>query len=167
MISLYELSAEIRAVLESIMDDDTDSAEVDALLEELDALHAGRDRKLEGYAHVIRNSDATAKALREEAKAFIARAVSLEKLSGRLKARAQMDMESHGETAVTAGQFTFRRQASPPSVEVQVPVEALPVEFHKVVVSVDKTALKEALSQGRSIEGAELRRGEHIRIRLR
>lgn len=166
MWSLYELSEEIREVLQAIMDS-TDESEVEELLQDLDGWHASRDKKLEGYGHVIRNSESTAKSLREEAKAFTTRAAQLETLSRRLKARAQQDMESHGETTVSAGRFTLRRQASPARVEVSVPVESLPCAFHHVTVKADKTALKIALEAGVPVEGAELIRGEHLRIRLK
>ena len=166
-MTLYELNAEIEDILSAIGTVGADSPEAEPLFDELESLYENRAAKQEGYVHVIRNAETSASALRAEASQFTARAKALERIAERLKHRLQDDMARHGEQVIDAGMFTVRRQASPPAVDVHVPVEALPEAFHKVSVTADKAAIKEALQAGIPVAGAELRRGEYVRIRVK
>ena len=161
-MTLYEINTALEEVVDDLLD--CDEAESEALLAELDALLEARDAKHEAYSHMIRNSEAHAKALKAEAKAFADRAKAQENLAARLKKALLADLQDSGEISVKAGRWKIRRQVSPPQVVVDIDPRDLPAEFMKVGVLPDRTALKHALQSGETIEGTRLERGEHVRI---
>lgn len=65
---------------------------------------------------------------------------------------------STGENKISLPEFTVSKRAGSWSVEI-VNQEIIPVEFIKVVESVDKVSLKKALQEG-IVEGACLKQGE-------
>lgn len=166
-MTLYEINAEIREKCDAITAVGVESAEAEQLFAELESLYTTREAKHEGYVHVIRNAEARAEALRGEAQAFLGRAHAARKLAERLKQQLLVAMQQQGEDVLDAGLFRVRRQVSTPAVDIHVEPEALPMEFQKVNVSVDKVALRKALQSGRPAAGAELVRGEHVRIRFK
>lgn len=167
MFTLYTLTADIQLKLNELEHVGVDTPEGEEIFDELEALFAHREAKHVAYIHVIRNAEAAAQALKAEAREFQARANSAEALAKQLKHRLMSDMAQHDEPSTEAGMFKLRRRLSPPAVHVLVPTEALPSEFHKVTVTPDKAALKAALAEGRNVEGAELKQGEHLRIQVK
>lgn len=166
-LTLFELTDAITDIVDDIVDalmaDDTDL--VDSLLDELDSLYSARSEKHEGYIHVIKNAETASAACKAQAAAFYARAKALENLSRRLKDTLLADLEQHGETRTTAGNFKIARQKnSQPSVILKIDAEALPTEFQRLTIEADKTALKDALKHGETIDGVSLETGEHLRI---
>ena len=85
----------------------------------------------------------------------------------RLKETLRSDLEHHGETAATAGRFQIKRQNGQLRVVVRVDPSELPMHFQRLIIEVDKTALRDALKSGDVIEGAELQSTEHVRIRVK
>ena len=167
--TLFDLSDAIQAIISEIIDAEIagDEEQVEALIEELDALHGVRNQKYEAYVHVIKNSEITSKACRAEADAFTKRARALENLAKRLKGNLLYDLQAHGDDVVNAGKFKIARQSGQKSVVVNIEAYDLPEEFQRVTIEVDKSALKEALNRGEEIDGAELEDTEHVRIRVR
>ena len=163
-MNLYEISQALEEVVEALLD--ADESEVETLMEDLDLLVDARDEKIANYCHVIRNAEASAKALKAEALMFAERAKAQENLAARLKDALLAELQESGEVSVTAGQWKIRRQKSPLQVVVDVDVYELPAEFTKVSETPDKSALKEALIAEVPVEGARLERGEHLRISL-
>lgn len=168
-LTLFELTDTISNLVDDIVDAQMagDTDEVDALFSELDNLYEARDAKHEGYVHVIKNADASAKNCQAEAELFSKRATALKNLSGRLKETLRADMEMHGENATTAGRFKIARQNGPARVVVLIDPTELPTDYQRVTVDPDKSALKDALKTGDVIEGVELEPTEHIRIRVK
>ena len=139
----------------------------DPLYAELDALYGARSEKHEGYVHVIKNAENAAEACKAEAEVFAKRSRALSNLATRLKETLRDDLEQHGENATTAGRFQIRRQNGQPRVIVHVDPSELPMRYQRLIVEVDKTALRDALKSGDTIEGAELKSTEHVRIRVK
>ena len=168
--TLFDLSDKIKAIIADIIDAEIagDKDEVEALLDELDSFYDARASKREAYVYVIKNSLATSKACKAEAKAFDVRGNALMNLAKRLKERLLFDLQHDGEDVVNAGIFKIARQRnSQPSLIVDIEAVDLPADFQKLTVEVDTDALKAALNAGEKIKGARLELGEHIRIRVR
>lgn len=168
-LTLFELTDAITDIVDDLVDAliAGDTEEVDSLLDELDSLYERRSEKHEGYIHVIKNADSVAKACKEQANAFYARAKALENLSRRLKDTLLADLEQHGETRTDAGNFKIARQNGQPRVVVHVEASELPQDYQRVTIEADKTALKDALKHGEAIDGVALEPTEHIRIRVK
>lgn len=168
-LTLFQLNDTITSIVDDIIDADL-AGELqpnDPLYAELDALYEAREKKHEGYIHVIKNAEIAAGACRQEAENFAKRARALNNLAIRLKETLRADLEQHDETAATAGAFQIRRQNRQPRVIVSVDASELPPQYQRVTVEPDKSALKEALDAGATVEGAELHTTEHVRIRVK
>ena len=166
-MTLYDISDEIQAKCNAITEVGVDAPEAEGLFAELDELYANREDKHESYVRLIRHCEAMDKAMKAESQLFLKRARGMKNLATRLKERLMDDMRRHGEDSTDAGLFTIRRQLSAIAVRLDIPPELLPPQFQKIQVSPNKTLLKKALEAGTPIEGAELQRGEHLRIRAR
>ena len=167
--TLFQLTDAAYQIVQDIIDAQIkgDYDEVEALIEELNNLYKARSGKHEGYVHVIKNAEATAKACKAEADEFTIRARALNNLSKRLKDTLLADLHQHGEKTATAGKFKIARQAGQPRVIVRIEAAELPDDYQRVTIEADKTALKNALKAGDIIDGVQLETTEHIRIRVR
>lgn len=168
-LTLFDLTAHITEIIDDIVVAyEIGNPELaDELFDELAQLHLQRNDKLEGYVHVIKNSQIAADAAKAEAAAFAKRARALEALATRLKKTLLEDLVHHDEKSSNAGRFKIARQAGAPRVAVTIPAGDLPEEYQRVTVDADKTALKTALKQGEQIEGVTLELTEHLRIRAK
>ena len=168
-LTLFELTDAIGDIVDDIVDAilTGDTEAVESLFDELDSLYEAREAKHEGYIHVIKNAEAAAEACYKEANAFYARNKALKGLATRLKDTLLADLHQHGETRTTAGKFKIARQKnSQPSVILNIASEALPTEYQRISIEANKEALKDALKNGREIDGVSLETGEHLRIRV-
>lgn len=168
--NIFEIRGEIEQIIDEIVDAEIagDTDEVDALYAELDELYDARDKKHEGYVHVIKNSLNVAKGCKAEADFFAKRATALNNLAKRLKDTLLADLVAYGEKSSVAGKFKIARQKnSQPTVNVSIPAEDLPTEYQNVTIEPDKTALKDAIDAGADVDGVEIVVGEHIRIRAK
>ena len=166
-LSLYEINQQIMEIVAEI--DDAESVGDDELIAELEStiseLFPALDNKRESYVRVIRSSDAHASALRDESRRLARRAKNMENLSTRLKRTLHDDLATKGEVKADAGVFRLSVAQSPPKVEMSVRPEQLPIEFQIVSVSANTALLKKALQEDRNVNGVELVRGTHLRIR--
>ena len=166
-LSLYEINQQIMELVAEI--DDAEAVGNDALIEELEStiseLFPALDKKRESYVRVIRSSDAHANSLREESRRLARRAKNMENLSTRLKQTLHDDLATKGEVKADAGIFRLSVAQSPPKVQMSVRPEQLPIEFQIVSVSANTALLKKALQDDRNVNGVELVRGTHLRIR--
>lgn len=165
-LSGYEFNARVLELIAEIDSAEAqDSAELVAELEAtLTELYPAIDAKRESYVHVVRSAEAQASALREESRRLAQRAHKMQTLAKRLKQVVHDDLGANGEVSAHAGIFRLRIAQSPPRVKLQVPPERLPRQFQKVSVSANTNAIRQALQDGQSVEGAELEKGTHLRI---
>lgn len=165
MLTLYELTGAL-ADIRDLLDDDLLGVErskaeelVDEILENL------IPAKVEGYCGLIRSLKLEAEAFKEEGRRLEERRKARENLSKRLQVRLQ-DALTHAEIQkLKAGRFTVAIQASAPSVKVHDKTTVPQDFFIPQEPKLDRRALLSALKLGREIPGAEVIRGEHLRIR--
>lgn len=163
--SLFEISGEMREIILEITEaqQDKDLDRIEELTHELIDILDRHSDKYEATVHVIKNSLNAAAGFKELADQFNAVYTAHNNLAKNLKERLFNDLNSLGLKSVDAGAFTVRTWTnSVPTLHVHAEAEDLPEEFQ--ILEVDTDALRYALANGREVDGAELVKGEHLRI---
>lgn len=165
MTTLYQISQEYMAVLEGGMVIDETTGEIIFDDTDLDALQAAFDDKLEACALYLKNLESDAEAIKAEEKALADRRRTIERKSERMKAYVRDcvgDMDGQRfETPKVA--LSLRRSKA---VDVY-DAGKLPEEYvvRKETLQPDKKAIKEAISRGDDVPGAELRENWSLQVR--
>ena len=157
MASLFELNKAIED-FELEVNEDGEVLNID----ELDELKLAREDKIEGIGLWVKNLEAEKAAVKAEKQNMADREKRLEKKIESLKGYLSMALngQKFSTPKVTMG---FRK-----SVSVNIPDEmAIPEEYcnFTVVRKPDKTMIKNALSAGKDIFGAELVERQNLQIR--
>ena len=165
MSTLYELTGNYITLMDMLDDPEVDPI---TLMDTLDAVEGELDEKAENYGRIIRNLEAEAKALKEEADRLSRRKKTIDNNIDSLKKRLQLSMELTGKDSIDTPLFKFRLQKNAPSVVVDLDdLQDMPMEYltyHEPTVN--KTALKDALKAGLDLEGiAHLEQSQSLRIR--
>ena len=165
MATLYELTGNYLILAEMLDDPDADPITV---MDTMDAIEGELDEKAENYGRIIRNLEAEAKALKEEADRLSRRKRTIDNNIDSLKKRLQMAMELTNRPKIDTPLFKFYIQKNAPSVVVDMDdLENFPPEFLTYQEpKVNKTAIKDALKAGLDLEGiAHLEQSQSLRIR--
>lgn len=161
-MTLYELTSEYMELLAMLEDPDTDEA---VILDTLEGVGGELEEKADGYARVMRQMDADAKAIKAEEERLYNRRKSLENRSAWLKSRLQNVMELTGKTKFKTELFSFGIQKNPAKVvitdESRIGHDYLIPQPPKV----DTKAIKDALNAGFCFDWAHLEQSESLRIR--
>ena len=164
-MTLYELTSEYLDLLAMLEDPDVDEELINDTLE---ALGGELEVKADGYARVMRQMDADAKAIKAEEERLANRRKSLENRSAALKGRLQQMMEITGKVKFKTELFSFGIQKNPAAVVMDEQyIENIP-ECYLIIQEpkIDKQKIKEDLKAGLDLEGiAHLEQTESLRIR--
>lgn len=165
MSTLYELTGNYVTLMDMLDDPEVDPI---TLMDTLDAVEGELDEKAENYGRIIRNLEAEATALKEEADRLSRRKKTIDNNIDSLKKRLQLSMELTGKDSIDTPLFKFRLQKNAPSVVVDLDdLQDMPMEYltyHEPTVN--KTALKDALKAGLDLTGiAHLEQSQSLRIR--
>ena len=115
-----------------------------------EALHGGMSR----LAKVNANLNADIEALKAEEKRIAEKRKHIENSQERLKKYIETILTLAGETKVKDGTFTVSiRQTQAVNV---IDLDKLPFNFKKMSYVADKKAIKQAIDNGDTVEGAEL-----------
>ena len=165
MATLYELTSEYLDLLAMLEDPDVDE---DLINDTLEGIDGELEAKADGYARVMRQMDADAKAIKAEEERLANRRKSLENRSAALKSRLQQMMEITGKVKFKTELFSFGIQKNPAAVVMDEQyIENIP-ECYLIVQEpkIDKQKIKEDLKAGLDLEGiAHLEQTESLRIR--
>ena len=160
-LSLYELTSEHRLICEAI---EEAGGEITPEIEAMLAINEENFlTKAEGYAEIFAKYTQMA----ENAKARKAQLDTVQKIAEnavkRMKERIAQAMEEYNLPKVEVGlhKISFRTRHA---VEI-IDEVAIPNQYKKVAVSVDKKALREDLMAGILVEGAELKENKSLQIR--
>lgn len=162
---LYELRKDYLAALEFLTDPEN---EVDAqtIADTMEAIEGTLDEKALNVARFYEHLNAYAKAAKDAETRIANRRKALENRVTSMKEYLRINMELAGKTKIEDAEFSISLQANPEAVKVTD--ECLIPEIYFDVVPatqvLNKTRLKEALKE-HPVDGAELVRGNHIRIR--
>ena len=163
--TLFDISDEMKQIIADMTEAqaEKDLELVNALTTELIEMIEMHGNKYEATVHVIKNSLAAAEYNKAIADEFQSIATAHNKLAKTLKERLHEDMKFHHLDEVNAGIYVVRTATNPTAkLEVYVDADKLPEQFQKIEVDTDE--LRYALSVGEEVEGAELVKGQHIRI---
>lgn len=162
-MNLYELTGEL-IELQDMMSEECDEQ---VLLDTLEAVEGEFDAKIEGYCKVIKNLEADAKALKEEAKRLSARQKSIENNISHMKNAMTEALRQTGRTEA-GGLLKAKIQKNGgmlPLILSEAP-ERLPEAFRKVSYEADNEAIRKALDEGQELSFASYgERGESLRIK--
>lgn len=165
-MTLYELSSEYMELLAMMEDPDAD---MEVINDTLEAIGGELEAKADGYARVMRQMDADAKAIKAEEYRLYNRRKAIENRSEWLKSRLQEVMEVTGKTKFKTELFSFGIQKNPPKVVIDSP-EKIPEGFLiPQEPKIDAAAIKESLKSADEApiwDGiAHLEQSESLRIR--
>lgn len=147
-----------------------DSGEVPAeqIADTLEALDGDIRDKAVNVAAFTKNLEATAEAVREAAKAMLARADRIEKRAESIRAYLLFNMQASGVSKIECPWFTLTVRKNPPSViiddEAQIPSDYY-VPPPPPIPKLDKTAVKRAIQAGVEVPGARLFQNERLEIK--
>lgn len=158
-MKLYELSAAWVELQEMDCDPQT-------LADTLEAIEGELDEKLVNISKLVRSLNAEAEAVQFEILRLRTQKERLEKKVDGLMEYARNAMLMTHKTNVSDGISGFRIQKNPPKVEI-LSDEAIPLCYYteKVVRTVDKNAIKQAIQGGFTVPGAVLKQDEAIRLK--
>lgn len=158
MASLYELTGQFLTIYQLDIDDETKADTLEAI-----DWQEQFEQKAEGYAHVIKNSEADVAMYKAEEESFKAKKQAAQKKLDYVKDNIMAAMNVTGQTEVKSGALIIKIAKNPESVKVNE--NDLPKNIlQKVTLAPDKT-LKELLKSGKKVKGAELIRTEKLVIK--
>ena len=165
-LTLYELGEE-QAALDALvsMDEGEWTADHEALEQELTAALVLKADKFGAY---VQSLTATVDAIKTEQDRLAARRKTMENTVARLKRYALMALQTMDRDKVSGTLYTIGVQRNPPTVQVDVPADALDDEFVRIVPEsrdINKFAIGVALKAGQSIPGCFLTSTYSLRIR--
>lgn len=164
MSTLYELTGDYLKLLELGEDPETDP---EVFKDTLEGLDGEIETKAEGYAKVIKQLEADAKMLDDEAKRLTARKKAAENNIACMKKSLENAMRACNKIKFKTELFSFGIQKNPPSVKFDdehlelIPIEYLIPQDPKV----DKKRILEDLKSGAKFDWATMEQGESLRIR--
>ena len=161
MASLYEIAGMYRSILD--MDPENDE-EFGAMMTALDELQGELTEKADNIVRYIRNLSAEAEALKAEEAALFKKRKAAENKAERLKAYLAAQMTLCGFRELRAGLFKLRFQPTPPAIGI-IDEAAIPEQYRKVKIEIDRLAIRDALKAGEEVPGIEVQRGEALVIR--
>lgn len=160
MSSLFQLTADYRALLDTLADGDhdaqtvADSIEASGIVDDLQA-------KAQGIEYVARTLEADKPAMLAEIERLQARIASRDKAAQGLREYLLSNMRGAGLDKIEAAMFTFSVRKNPPAVDI-FDTAALPAEFWRTpdpkppVAAPDKAAIKAVLQAGVEVPGTRL-----------
>lgn len=160
-MKLYQISDAIRQALDHIELDEETGEILNA--DELHAVEAEAADKIEATALYLRELDAEAKAVKDEADRMLARVKSMQKRSDYLKAMLLDALHATGK--VKTGRVTVSIRTTK-AVEIAEGAD-LPEAYTtvKTTVSPNKVAIKQALLDGVEVPGCHIEERESVQIR--
>ena len=140
-MKLYELTTEYLHLLDVLEDED---ASEEAIRDTMGMILEDITDKIEDCGKVLKQLRADAEALKAEKLRLASRQAAIERGEERLREAIRLAMAVTNQRKIKTGLFTFGLTKQN-KVVLDVPEEALPIEFQKVTVKADTKALKEYL----------------------
>lgn len=164
-LTLVEITEEIEA-LESLVDPET--GEWTDTHEELRIEVMGKLAcKADSFGAFLRDQEARSQVLADEIDRLSARKRAFDRRVASMKTYGMYAMQRMERPKIEGTYFTLALQNNPERVELAAGV-ALPDQYVRVIPESrqpDKAAILAALKAGETIEGAELVRSQHLRVR--
>lgn len=163
--ALYELARDYRDALDALADTET---EEHAMADTLEALRLPVEQKAVNIAHVIKNLEATAAAIKADEERQAARRRACERRAEWLRTYLQYHLEVALLPKLETPQFRFVIRPNPPRTIID-DVTKIPARFMVVPPAPepvpDKAAIKAALQRDEAVPGAHLE--VHTRLEIK
>lgn len=156
-MTLYEINEQIQKAIELGFDPETGEILDSSALE---ALEIARDEKVENICLYIKDLNAEAKAIAEEAKTLTARKNHAEKKAESLRNYLQMMLA--GEKFKTSRCSVSYRKTTAVLITDEA---ALPEDMVRVTIEPNKTAIKDAIKTGKTVPGAQMEERQSMIIK--
>jgi hypothetical protein len=164
-LSLYNIAAEYRQMVEHLMDTQDDAQTIKDTIE---AESYPLEVKAQNVAYAVKNLEATAAAIKSAEKEMADRRKAIENRAMHIKEYLKTCMEIAGVQKIDCPHFALSIKNNPPSVEV-FEEKLIPVEFLRQPEppppQIDKTAIKEAIKAGKEVPGAMMVQGTRLEIK--
>jgi len=162
MSTLYELTNDMKAILEMMNDPDISE---EAIINTLDFVDGEFKDKFDGYGKVIRTIEGLAEMEAKEAERLSNRSKSKIAKVKAMKVRLQEAMIETDQRKIETALFTFAVQRNAPSLAIESE-EHIPHEYFAVQEpKLDKRELMSAVKNGLEVKGVSIVQGESLRIR--
>ena len=164
MTALYLLTQEFREAAEKLADAELPD---EVIADTLESLQFPIEEKAKNVAMVIRNIEASAKAIKEAADAMILRAKSEENRAKNLKGYLQSAMEATGITKIESPYFVISLRNNPESVVIDAESQ-IPADYMREIpasYSPDRILIKKAIQDGFEVPGCHLTRTQSLQIK--
>lgn len=164
-MNLYTLTGELGEAIALY-----NEAETDEQLAELEAklltINMDYKQKCLAVAHYIINTESEETQIDFEVARLQAIKKSRENRSERMRRYLKSSMEATGTKEVDGVTVKLKIRQNPEHVEI-VDETRIPEQYKKskIVVSIDKTAIKESWKAGVGVEGTEVKRDTHLEIK--
>lgn len=162
-MNLYEMTNEALALYAMLADEDLSEDEINEIVK--DSLEGeGSEQKIESYCQIIKQFAADAEMLKNEKQRIDRKKSAAENRVERLRKALTEFMDATHQDKVKAGTFSvsIRETASVNILnELDLPERFLIPQMPKA----DKKAIKEALDNGETVDGAELTFTKGVTIR--
>jgi hypothetical protein len=164
-LSLYQIAAEHRAMVDRLTDVQDDAQ---TIADTIEAESYPLEVKAQNVAYAIKNLDATAAAIKQAEAEMAARRKAIENRAAHLREYTKTCMEIAGMSKIECPHFALTIKKNPAAVDIFEP-GLIPAEFMKQPepppAAPDKTAIKAALQAGQDVPGALLAQGTRLEIR--
>jgi hypothetical protein len=164
-MSLYNIAYEYRAVVDHLMDVQTDEQ---AIADTLEAEAYPLELKAQNVAYAIKNLEATAEAIKNAEREMADRRKAIEKRAADLREYTKTCMEIAGVQKIECPYFALTIKKNPAGVEIFEP-SLIPASFMRQPepppAAPDKKAIAEAIKEGREVPGAMLAQGTRLDIK--
>lgn len=162
MSNLYQLTNNYETVLNMLYDEEIDEQMV---LDTLESIEGDIEDKADGYAKIIKELEARARAREEEAKRLTNSKKILENRINYLKQNLFNTMKQTGKTKFATNLFNFSIVGNGGKQTLTIDGE-VPEEYTKTKIENDTEKIRTALEAGQELPFAHLEpRGESLRIR--
>lgn len=159
-MKLYEYTQDYLRVLEM-----AEELDPEVLIDTLQAIQEGLEKKAENIAKLVRNFEADCKVIKEEEDRLSSKRKTLENQIGYLKTYLQQQLEAVELEKVKTPLFSISIQTNPPGVHV-TDENAIPGQFWiQSQPKLDKKGILESLKAGEQVSGCEIKRSKGLRIR--
>ena len=164
-MNIYEINKAIEDILEDGFSVDEETGEILFDESDLNALNAEISEKIENVACYIKNLTADISALKEEERNLNTRRKQKERKIDSLKGYINYAMELSGRKSLESPRckVSYRKSSS-----VEVPdINALDKDYITKTIEIkpNKVAIKEALKEGKTVEGAEIVERQNLQIK--
>ena len=164
-MKLYEITQSFTSALDLFTD--PEQAFDEALIADtLESIQMDFEDKAIQTAMVIKTMQAESDAIKSAIASMYARQKAIENRADNLKAYLLHNMQAVGVKQIKSPWLVLNIQASPPSLNV-FDESKVPDSFkHEIVtVKIDNATIKNLLKDGGAVDGCELVKGEHLRIK--